>query len=208
MKQDFFEEKHKSTIDWGKIKDYRQSGSKEGLGMALIESHKLLVEMLKRNGYFVISDDFKDNLILARDRFTNFSDLLEAYQFWQSLVFAREPISELEANKAISAYQKAIYDLSSLSDYQKPGILARLKSWLEINLIYDKVKRARVAIFLLLFVVLVYVLDGSHIGREVTGWLSSFFGQIAFWIIVVGVGIIFVVLIFTSLVNFFEERTK
>jgi len=207
MKKDFFEDRHKSTINWGKIKKYRQSGSEEGLKMALIESHKLLADMLKRNGYLTISDNFKDNLILARDRFTDIKSLLEAYQLWQRLVFKREPIYEMEANKAISAYQKAIHDLSSLTDYQKPVLTTRLRAWLEINLVHNKLKRSQIAVYLLLFLILIYILDSTHFGQEITSWLTGFVGQVAFWIIVVVVGIIFLVLIFSSLVIFFEERS-
>jgi hypothetical protein len=206
MKQDFFEGEHSSTIDWGKIKEYRTSGEEAGLMMALIESHKLLAELLERNGYVI--GDFKDSLILARERFTNFSDLLVAYKLRERLVSSRDPVDKLELSKAISAYQKAIYDLSSLTDHQKPGLWGRGKAWLDINLLNNRLNRSRLAFYFSLSILFLFLLDNFDYGVRLVELVTNFIGEIGFWILVIGVGIILIVLIFASLVNFFEDRTR
>lgn len=204
---EFFEDKNRSVIDWQKIKQYRSQGSDSGLFMALIESHKLLVDFLKKNNY-CLSDNFKDNLLLARQRFTNLPDLLQAYEIWHRLVHSQEPISKMETNRAISAYQKAIYDLSSLTDYHKPGLFSRIKYWLEINLINDRSKRNKFSLYFVLFLLLIFLLDTSRFGRDFVNWLINLMGEIAFWLFLVLVAIIFLVLILVNLISFFEDRTK
>ncbi len=204
---DFFEDKNRSTVDWEKIETYRKQGDDSGLSMALIESHKLLIEFLKNNNYH-FSDNFKDNLILARKRFTDLSQLLQAYQVWQRLVYSREPITKMELNSAISAYQKAIYDLSSATDYQKPSLISRVKSWIEIRLINDSSRRNKLFLYFTLFLLLVFILDSSRFGRTFVNWLTELVGEVAFWIFSISVGIIFIVLIFVNLISFFEDRTK
>jgi hypothetical protein len=204
---EFFEEKNRSVVDWEKIEKYRKQGDDAGLSMALIESHKLLIEFLKTNNYYY-NDDFKDSLLLARKRFTDLPQLLQAYQVWQRLVNSREPITKMELNNAISAYQKAIYDLSSATDYRKPGLLSQIKSWIEINLINDNNRRNRFFLYFSSFLLLVFILDTSRFGRTFVDWLIGLIGGIAFWIFSICVGIILIVLIFVNLISFFEERMK
>ncbi len=201
----FFEDKKRETIDWSTIKEYREEGTVSGICMALAEVHKLLDVMLSDQGYQ--GDDILPKIKAARERFTDLKALLDGLEVWQKVFKEYDKKVVLrEAEEAISAYEKAIYDLSSETDFAPPTLLDRLKSWLDIQLIARPVQRRRAIAYFLAIVILVLTLDNTHFGQRFINWLAGLVNGIVIWAVGIIVGLVIIGLIFSSLISFMEER--
>lgn len=204
---EFFEDKNRSKIDWSKIKKFREEGSLAGLSLALIESHRLLNRLLTESGYR--GNNVREKITAARKQLTNLKELLEAIEIWESLVFSKDAAPKSrKIRQAISAYEKAIYDLSSETDYSPPGLLRKIWSWLEVNLVYKPVNRYRLIVYLLFFLLLVFVLDTTHFGQQAVSSLTDYISSVFVWFLVVAILLVLLLVGFSNLVNYFEERNK
>ena len=201
----FFEEKNKDIVDWTTIKEYREEGTTAGFCMALSEAHKLLDFMLSDQGYQ--GDTIHRKIKESRERFTELKKLIDGLEIWEK-VFNRydEKVTIREVEKAISAYQQAIFDLSSDTDYAPLTVIDRLKSWVDLHLISKPENRRRLIIYFLLIIISVLVLDNTHFGQKFIHWLAGLLSGIAIWAIGIAVGLIVIILAISGLISSMEER--
>lgn len=202
---EFFEDKNRDSIDWSTIQSYRQQKTVVGLSMALAESNKLLDHVLSRQGYQ--GDKMIDKIQAARTRFTKLNSLLDSLEIYKK-IFQQydQDVSTQSVEKAISGYERAIFDLSSETDFQPPTVLERVKSWVDVNLIAQPANSQRYLIYFLLFIVFILILDNSHFGQQFIHWLASILSGILIWVVVIVVAIIFLMLILSTIISFMEQR--
>jgi len=200
----FFEDRNREIIDWSTIREYREEGTVSGYCMALAECHKLLNNLLSDQGF---QGKIEQKIGQARDRFTELRTLLEALETWRK-IFQRydQKVTTREVEKAISGYQRAIYDLSSDTDYSQPGVFERIRTWVDLYLIKKPANRQRVIRYFLLSIIFILVLDNSHFGQKFVGWLANLFRGIVIWVVAVIIGLIAIILIISGIAGYMEER--
>lgn len=201
----FFEDKNQDIVDWTVIKEYRQQDTIAGYCMALLESHKLLDSILSEQGYQ--GEDIYQKIRQARGRFTDLKSLNQALAVWEK-VFKKydEKIAVKDVEEAISSYEKAIYDLSSETDYAPPGLIEKVNAWFDYYFISQPQERRRLLNYFLAFIVLVLVLDNTHFGQKFVEWLAGLLNGIVIWIVGIAVGLIALLMIISGLINFMEQR--
>ena len=200
----FFEDKNREIIDWSLIKEYREEGTVSGYCMALAETYKLLNNFLSDQGY---QGEIKQKIAQARDRFTELKTLLKALEVWQK-IFQRydQKVTIREVEEAISAFQRAIYDLSSETDYAPPSLIDRIKTWVDLHLVKRPANRRQITGYFLLVVIFILVLDNTHFGQKLTAWLAGLLNGIIIWVIGIATGLILIGLILSTIIGFMEDR--
>jgi hypothetical protein len=201
----FFEERSSDIVDWTTIKAYQEEGTVAGFCMALSEAHKLLDFILSDQGYQ--GDTIRQKINQSRERFTELKELIQGVEAWEK-VFSRydERVTKREVAKAISAYQQAVFDLSSDTDYVPLTVIDRLKSWIDLQLVSKPENRHRLTNYFFLTVILVLVLDNTHFGQKFIHWLAGLLNGIAIWAIGIIVGLIVIILVISNLISSLEGR--
>ena len=194
-------EKDQEIIDWSVIETYEKEDSISSWSMALAELKKLLEFLLEDQGY--IGRTLEEKIRKAKVRFTDLKGLLKGLDIYQK-VFERygETVSLLEIQEAAKALKKAVKDLVSESDFSPPSLIERFKAWLDYSLA-EKEKFYKVALWFLLGIVFVFVLDSTHFGRFFIHWLASLFYSILSWLILAGIVIGAIVILALGTIIFF-----
>lgn len=205
MAEEFFESGNK-IIDWSVIKTYQDEGSISGLLMALLESDKLLNFMLSDMGY--PGPTIYHKIKSAKERFTNLPGLIKALEI-KERVFSRyeEKVTAREVELAIKEYKQAIIDLSSNSDVSPPNLWERMKAYIDYNYVSQPKNLKNLIIYFLVFFVLIFVLDNTHLGQTIIHSIATYLARFISVIIVV---VLIILVIFIGIVGFivFLERRK
>ena len=188
MPEEFFESGNK-IIDWSVIKTYQEEGTISGLLMALLESDKLLNFMLSDMGY--PGPTIYHKIKSAKERFTNLPGLIKALEI-KERVFSRyeEKVTAREVELAIKEYKQAIIDLSSTSDVSPPKNLKNL------------------IIYCLLFFVVIFVLDGTHLGQTIIHSIATYLAKFVSVIIVFALIILAIFIAIVGFIVFLERRKE
>jgi len=202
---EFFEDKNRDSIDWSTIQSYRQQKTVISLSMALAESNKLLDHILSKQGY--CGDRMIDKVQAARARFTKLNSLIDGLEIYEK-VFQEynQEVSIRSIEIAISGYERAIFDLSSETDFQSPTIFGRAKAWIDVNLVAKPANSRKYLILFLLFIILILILDNSHFGQWFIHWLASVLSGILIWVIGIVAIIVFLMLVLSTIISFIEQR--
>jgi len=202
---EFFEDKNRDSVDWSAIQSYRQQKTVAGLSMALAESHKLLDHIMSKQGYR--GDKMIDKIQAARTRFTELNILVDSLETYQKVFLEYDQeISTRSIEKAISGYERAIFDLSSETDFQSPSIFGRAKAWVDVNLIAKPANSQRYLIYFLLFITFILILDNNHLGQQFVHWLAGILGGILIWVVGIVTVVVFLLLVLSAIVSFMEQR--
>jgi hypothetical protein len=144
----------------------------------------------------------------AKERFTNLPGLIKALEI-KERVFSRyeEKVTAREVELAIKEYKQAIIDLSSNSDVSPPNLWERMKAYIDYNYVSQPKNLKNLIIYFLLFFLMIFVLDGTHLGQTIIHSVATYLARFISVIIVVG---LVVLAIFIGIVGFivFLERRK
>lgn len=206
MPEEFFESGNK-IIDWSVIKTYQDEGTISGLLMALLESDKLLNFMLSDLGY--PGPTIYHKIKSAKDHFTSLPGLIKALEI-KERVFSRyeEKVTAREVELAIKEYKQAIIDLSSNTDLSPPNLWERMKAYIEYNYVSQPKNLKNLIIYFLVFFVLIFVLDGTHIGQVVIHSIASYLARFISLIIVVALIILILLIGIIGFIVFLERRKE
>lgn len=205
MPEEFFDSGNK-IIDWSVIKTYQEEGTISGLLMALLESDKLLNFMLSDMGY--PGPTIYHKIKSAKERFTSLPGLMKALEI-KERVFSRyeEKVTAREVELSIKEYKQAIIDLSSNSDVSPPNLWERMKAYIDYNYVSQPKNLKNLIIYFLLFFIIIFVLDNTHIGQLIVHSIASYLARFISLIVVVA---LVVLALFVAIVGFivFLERRK
>lgn len=206
MPEEFFESGNK-IIDWSVIKTYQEEGTISGLLMALLESDKLLNFMLSDMGY--PGPTIYHKIKSAKERFTNLPGLIKALEI-KERVFSRyeEKVTAREVELAIKEYKQAIIDLSSNSDVSPPSLWERMKAYIDYNYVSQPKNLKNLIIYFLLFFVVIFVLDGTHLGQTIIHSIATYLARFISVIIVVGLIILAIFIAIVGFIVFLERRKE
>ena len=206
MPEEFFESGNK-IIDWSVIKTYQEEGTISGLLMALLESDKLLNFMLSDMGY--PGPTIYHKIKSAKERFTNLPGLIKALEI-KERVFSRyeEKVTAREVELAIKEYKQAIIDLSSNSDVSPPNLWERMKAYIDYNYVSQPKNLKNLIIYCLLFFVVIFVLDGTHLGQTIIHSIATYLAKFVSVIIVFALIILAIFIAIVGFIVFLERRKE
>ncbi|MCX6811133.1 MAG: hypothetical protein NT039_00345 [Candidatus Berkelbacteria bacterium] len=206
MPEEFFESGNK-IIDWSVIKTYQEEGTISGLLMALLESDKLLNFMLADMGY--PGPTIYHKIKSAKERFTNLPGLMKALEI-KERVFSRyeEKVTAREVELAVKEYKQAIIDLSSNSDVSPPSLWERMKAYIDYNYVSQPKNLKNLIIYFLIFFIVIFVLDGTHLGQAIIHSIASYFARFISIIIVIALIILALFITVIGFVVFLERRKE
>lgn len=206
MPEEFFESGNK-IIDWSVIKTYQEEGTISGLLMALLESDKLLNFMLSDMGY--PGPTIYHKIKSAKERFTNLPGLIKALEI-KERVFSRyeEKVTAREVELAIKEYKQAIIDLSSNSDVSPPNLWERMKAYIDYNYVSQPKNLKNLIIYFLVFFVLIFVLDNTHLGQAIIHSISGYLARFISLIIVIALIILALFIGIVGFIVFLEKRKE
>lgn len=206
MAEEFFESGNK-IIDWSVIKTYQEEGTISGLLMALLESDKLLNFMLSDMGY--PGPSIYHKIKSAKERFTNLSGLMKALEI-KERVFSRyeEKVTAREVELSIKEYKQAIIDLSSNSDVSPPSLWERMKAHIDYNYVSQPKNLKNLIIYFLVFFILVFVLDGTHLGQTIIHSISSYLAKFIGIVVVIALIVLALFIAIVGFIVFLEKRKE
>jgi hypothetical protein len=206
MPEEFFESGNK-IIDWSVIKTYQEEGTISGLLMALLESDKLLNFMLSDMGY--PGPSIYHKIKSAKERFTNLPGLMKALEI-KERVFSRyeEKVTAREVELAIKEYKQAIIDLSSNSDVAPPSLWERIKAYIDYNYVSQPKNLKNLIIYFLLFFIIIFVLDNTHLGQTIIHGLASYLARFISLIVVIALAILALFIAVVGFIVFLERRKE
>jgi len=201
--KDFFEE---NKIDWTTIDEYLKEGTLAALCMALAECHKLLNYILTSQGYR--GDSIYEKIHEAKNRFTNLNNLAKGMEIRESIFeeYDKE-ISKEEIRNAIKFYQEAIKDLAE-SDMPDVGLVGKIRAWFVFHFLYNRRFFRKLAVWFLVVVLLLIILDATHPGQVIVHYLATLFFKISNFLIITSIAVGVLILIIVGVIFYFEARRK
>ncbi|TSC91320.1 MAG: hypothetical protein CEN92_297, partial [Candidatus Berkelbacteria bacterium Licking1014_96] len=100
-----------------------------------------------------------------------------------------------------------IIDLSSNTDVSPPTLWERLKAYVDYNYVSQPKNLKNLAIIFLSLFILIFVLDGTHLGQAIIHGISSYLAK---FISIIVVAVLIVIAFFIVVVGFivFLEKRK
>lgn len=199
-------EPEETPLSWDTVDSYIQEGGLGGSAMALIETEKILGEVLKRLGFPGKNTD--QRIESARSILSNFNDLSLAREACKKLISdVGARVSPSDAKEILPQYYQAIKDLIRLKEYNIP-LLERIKAYFRRHIPQPKKFYKRLGLSLLIFFFVIFVLDSTQIGHKLVSTLIKISHFIFSWVLFAVLLLIGVAIIVVGSLFFFESRKK
>lgn len=206
--EEFFETKTDTkkslTIDWSTINNYKKEGSISGLCMALAESHKLLDYFLDKKSYG--GSTIYEKVKMAKDIFSDINGLAKAMEVWEDVfsVYDKE-LAAKDVREAIDQYHQAITDIAE-SEVYSISLLDRMRSSINYYLVSQPDKFRKIVVWFLLTVILIMVLDNTHIGQTIMSGLVAIINFLFGGLLIAGLIILGIILIVGGVMIYRDRR--
>ncbi|MBU1167916.1 hypothetical protein KKC60_05955 [Patescibacteria group bacterium] len=197
---------HKKNLSLDLVESYLKEKTRGGSAMALIETEKILGEILERLGYAGKNNDTR--LIPAKNIIDNFEELETARLVTKKIETDIDAkVDNEEAKATLSAYWEAIRFLTN-SQKEKGGVGSKVGRFFgrKTSLIKKIIKRGLIYFFL--FFLIVYILDSTAIGHQAVDFLVRTSHFLFSWILFTFLLVVGILVIVISTIFYFERRKE
>lgn len=194
------------SLSWEQVEDYVNEKDKGGAAMAVIETEKIFFEVLKK--LKLPGKDTDQKVKNAKKLFSNYQSLSLARSVFKKIAY--EVGSEIEVadiKEILTAYHEAIRDLTKAQE-KKFAPQDKFLMFIKHYIPNPQVAIRNVAIGIISFFFLIFVLDSTGAGQAIVSALVKTSHFIFSWVLFTVLLIIGVVIIIIGGILYFESRKK
>ena len=195
-------------LSWEGVEKCLSENSISGNALAIIETEKIFSKVLDKSNF--PGKDVNQKILSLKSVISNHNELLRVRKIYTKLVESTSPgfdLENLDIRKILAIYYKAIEDIN---DFNQTGGSLFKKIRIYLSVFYSSMKGniKKIGIGTLIFFFIIFILDSTKIGNNITALFVAISQFIFSWVLFTVLLIGGIIIIIVGSVFYFESRKK
>lgn len=195
-------------LSWKNVEKCLSENSISGNALAIIETEKIFGKVLDKSNF--PGRDINQKILSLKSIISNHNELLRVRKIYTKLIESTSPgfdLENLDIRKILAIYYKAIEDIN---DFNQTGGSLYKKIRVRLSILYSSLKSniKMIGLGTLLFFFIIFILDSTKIGNNITALFVAISHFIFSWVLFTVLLIGGIIIIIVGSVFYFESRKK